>query len=171
MARAPYNVLFLSAGNSVRSIFAECLATRHGGQRFRCYSAGCHPRGELDPIALEVLREHGHDTSELRSKSWDEFKREDAPTFDFAFTICDLEGGEACPTWWGELTGHWGIQDLDSFTGSPEERRRVFQRVYAELEARIKLFTALRQRDLEPLRLRSKLYQIDPSESETLEQT
>jgi arsenate reductase len=161
MARAPYKVLVLSAGNSVRSILAESLGNRHGGKRFEFQSAGCHPKGEVHPMALEVLREHGHDTSGLRSKSWDGFQGPEAPTFDFVLTVCDLEAGEACPTWWGQVSAHWGVEDPDRLGGSPEQQRRFFQRVYAELESRVKLFTGFSGKELDALRLRPDLQQID----------
>jgi arsenate reductase len=169
MAREPYNVLVLSAGNSVRSILAESLGNRHGGRRFHFYSAGCHPKGEIHPMALEVLREHGHETSGLRSKIWDEFRRPGAPPFDFVITVCDLEAGEACPTWWGQVSAHWGVEDPDRLGGDPAQQRRFFHRVYAELESRIKLFTAFRDKELDALRLRPRLHQIDEPAPESAE--
>jgi arsenate reductase len=154
MAHAPYNILFFSAANSARSIIAEALAAQYGGRRFRTYSAGCTPKGEVHPRALEILRERGVDTGGLRSKSWDEFKGPDAPKLDFAFTICDLDVAEACPMWPGGLTGHWGIETLEAATETAEAQRRLFERVYAELEGRIKLFMARKPRELDLLSLR-----------------
>ncbi len=163
MTHDAYNVLFLSAGNSARSIFAECLVNRYGGRRFRAFSAGCHPKGAVHPIVLELLRERGYDTRALRSKSWDEFRGPDAPSLDFVITICHLEPGDACPTWAGQpLTAHWGEENPEELAGSPERERRFFERVYAELESRVKLFTGLRGKMLDSLRL-----QPDPHGIET----
>ncbi|MGH7292105.1 MAG: arsenate reductase ArsC, partial [Myxococcota bacterium] len=92
-----YNALFLCTGNSARSILAEVLLNRLGAGRFRGFSAGSYPRGEVHPMALALLRERGEDTRELRSKSWDEFARPGAPLLDFVFTVCDAAADEACP--------------------------------------------------------------------------
>jgi arsenate reductase len=137
-----YNALFLCTGNSARSILAEALLNRLGGGRFRGYSAGSHPTGRVNPMALEILRERGHATSGLRSKGWEEFAKPGAPRLDFVFTVCDSAAGEACPLWPGEpMTAHWGVRDPAAFNGPPDEQRALFRRVYAELERRIERFT------------------------------
>jgi arsenate reductase len=162
MSEDLYNVLFLSAGNSARSILAECLANRHGARRFRAFSAGCHPKGEIHPIVIELLREHDYQTGALRSKSWDEFRAPDAPSLDFVITICHLEPGDACPTWAGQpLTAHWGVEDPDELAGNPGQERRFFERVHAELESRVKLFTSLRGKMLDSMRLQPELHDIE----------
>jgi arsenate reductase len=156
-----YSVLFLCTGNSARSILAEAILDRLGAGRFRACSAGSHPKGEVHPMALELLRERGYDTSGLRSKPWDEFGGPDAQPLDFVFTVCDDAAGEVCPVWPGQpITAHWGVEDPAAFVGREDEQRRVFQRVYVELERRIGLFTSLPIESLDRLGLQSRLDEI-----------
>ena len=144
MADEVKNVLFLCTGNSARSIMAEALLRQWGGGRFRAFSAGSQPKGEVHPLALETLRRRGNHALEgFRSKSWNEFSGPDAPRLDFVFTVCGNAAKETCPLWPGQpITAHWGIDDPAAAEGSEEEKLRAFQRAYLELEARIKLFTA-----------------------------
>lgn len=112
MDTKPYNVLFLCTGNSARSIFAEALVNQWGRGKFRGFSAGSHPRGEIHPIALQLLERMKLPNAGLRSKSWDEFARPGAPRMDFVFTVCDRAAGEVCPAWPGQpMTAHWGVED------------------------------------------------------------
>jgi arsenate reductase (thioredoxin) len=76
-----YNVLFLCTGNSARSILAEALMNKDGAGKFRAWSAGSQPKGDVHPMALQILSGMGFETASLRSKSWDEFARPDAPQF------------------------------------------------------------------------------------------
>ena len=139
----PYNVLFLCTGNSARSIMAEALLRQWGSGRFRAFSAGSQPKGEVHPLALETLRRGHHTLEGFRSKSWNEFSGPGAPRLDFVFTVCGNAAKETCPRWPGQpITAHWGIDDPAAAEGSEEEKLRAFQRAYLELEARIKLFTA-----------------------------
>jgi arsenate reductase len=139
------HVLFLCTGNSARSIMAECLMNRHGADRFRGHSAGSHPTGRVHPIALALLAERGYETEGLRSQSWDDFAAPGAPRIEYVFTVCDNAAGEACPVWPGRpITAHWGIGDPAATSGSPDARRRAFERAYRELEQRILAFLALR---------------------------
>jgi protein-tyrosine-phosphatase len=139
-----YNVLFLCTGNSARSILAEALMNHWGGGRFRGYSAGSHPTGAVHPQALVLLREHHLPVAGLRSKSWQEFARADAPVMDFVFTVCDQAAGEVCPIWPGDpITAHWGIPDPAAVEGSEAARMAAFRDAYNRLDARIKLFVAL----------------------------
>jgi len=141
-ADGPYRVLFLCTGNSARSILAEAILNRIGGHRFKAFSAGSHPTGVVNPVALQLLGETNHDTTTLRSKSWDEFAGPDAVPFDFIFTVCDNAARETCPVWTGHpMTIHWGLPDPAS---APEERRReAFDEVYATLYDRLQRFVAL----------------------------
>jgi protein-tyrosine-phosphatase len=162
-----YNVLFLCTGNSARSIMAEALLNHWGKRRFRAFSAGSHPKGKITPLALEVLRQRGLPTEGLHSKSWEEFSRPRAPTMDFIITVCDNAAGEACPVWPGHpLTAHWGIEDPVAVEGTEEQRLRAFQTACRELENRIKIFTSPRFDELDKLRLKRRLDEIDRSAGE-----
>jgi arsenate reductase len=140
------NVLFLCTGNSARSVLAEAILNASGGARFRAFSAGSHPAGRVNPFALELLAKNGIGTAGLRSKSWDEFARPDAPKMDFIFTVCDSAAAEACPIWPGHpVTAHWGVPDPAAVQGSDEERRRAFAEAFALLSERIRRFIELQQ--------------------------
>jgi arsenate reductase (thioredoxin) len=133
-----YNVLFLCTGNSARSILAEAYLNAAGRERFRAYSAGSHPAGKVNPFALELLRAQGIDTAGLRSKSWDEFAKPDAPRFDFVLTVCDHAAAQPCPVWPGQpVTAHWGVADPAAVQGSDEEKRKAFLKAFTELSRRI----------------------------------
>jgi arsenate reductase len=136
------NVLFLSSGNSARSIMAECAINRWGRGRFKGFSAGSHPKGTVHPIALNLLNKLGYDTGVLRSKSCDDFV--DGPPFDFVFTVCDPAAAEPCPVWPGRpITAHWCLADPVAFEGTDDEQRSCFARTYGELETRVKVFLNL----------------------------
>ncbi len=155
------NVLFLCTGNSARSIMAECALNHWGKGRFTGLSAGSHPAGAVHPVALELLRSRGYETGSLRSKSWDEFARPDSPRLDFVFTVCDRAAGEVCPVWPGQpITAHWGVNDPAAFVGSDKEQRRIFRRIYLELENRIKLFTSLPFDSLDRMKLAQRVTEI-----------
>jgi arsenate reductase len=156
-----YNVLFLCTGNSARSILAEAYLNSAGQGRFRAYSAGSHPGGKVNPFALELLAKHRIPADGARSKSWEEFAASGAPALDFVFTVCDNAAGEVCPIWPGQpMTAHWGVADPAAVTGSDEEKRRAFQRAFAELSARINLLLALPIEKLDRLVLKKKLDEI-----------
>jgi protein-tyrosine-phosphatase len=155
------NVLFLCTGNSARSILAEAYLNSAGKGRFTAYSAGSHPAGKVNPLALELLEENRLPTGGLRSKSWDEFARPGAPKIDFVFTVCDNAAGEACPLWPGQpITAHWGVADPAAASGTDAERRKAFLRAFTELSTRINLLLALPLDKLEPRALKSRLDQI-----------
>lgn len=144
MAGREFNALFLCTGNSVRSIMAECAIERWGKGKFHGFSAGSNPRGTIHPTTIELLRKLNYETAELRSKSWDEFAQSGAPRLDFVFTVCGHAAGEVCPIWPGQpITAHWGVEDPAAYIGTDEAKRRVFMRIYLELENRIKIFTSL----------------------------
>jgi protein-tyrosine-phosphatase len=139
-----WNVLFLCTGNSARSILAEALINHWGAGRFKGYSAGSFPRGEVNPLALELLERLRLPTTHLRSKSWDEFARPDAARMDFVFTVCDQAAGEICPIWPGNpITAHWGVPDPASVEGPLARRVDAFRSASRALENRIKLFVML----------------------------
>jgi arsenate reductase len=160
MGARVYRVLFLCTGNSARSIIAEALLNHHGQGRFRAYSAGSFPKGEVHPLALTVLRERGLSTEGLRSKSWNEFAGGAAP-MDFIFTVCDKAAGEVCPIWPGQpITAHWGVDDPAAVKGGQLEQLRAFERVTRKLESRIRLLLSLRPEQLDRIGLARRLDQI-----------
>jgi protein-tyrosine-phosphatase len=135
------NLLFLCTGNSARSILAEALLNRLGEGRFRGFSAGSFPKGEVHPAALGLLRERGFVIDQLRSKSWDEFADPEGPRIDHVITVCDNAAGETCPIWPGNpAREHWGIADPAVVEGAGQ--RAAFEEAYRLLEARIKAFLA-----------------------------
>jgi protein-tyrosine-phosphatase len=156
-----FNVLFLCTGNSARSIMAECALNRWGKGRFRGFSAGSHPRGQVHPMTLEILAELGYETAGLRSKSWEEFARPGAPAIDFVLTVCDQAAAEPCPVWpGGPIAAHWGVPDPAAFAGDEQERRRLFRAVYLKLESRVKRLASLPIDGLEPDELKRRLREI-----------
>lgn len=159
-----YNVLFLCTGNSARSILAEALIAHWGRSRFAGFSAGSHPKGTVNPLALQVLAENHLPTEGLRSKSWIEFAGPDAPPLDFVFTVCDDAANEVCPVWPGQpVTAHWGLPDPAAVVGTDEEKRRAFRDAFRALDARIKIFTSLRLDLLDRLALQRELDAIGKS--------
>jgi ArsR family transcriptional regulator, arsenate/arsenite/antimonite-responsive transcriptional repressor / arsenate reductase (thioredoxin) len=144
MSDRKYKVLFVCTGNSARSIFAESILRKEAGDRFEAYSAGTRPRSELNPFALDVLQQKGHDISVLRAKNIAEFQGEGAPKFDFVFTVCNQAANEECPAWTGQpVSAHWGMPDPVKAEGTNAERSLAFHQAYGALHNRIKVFTAL----------------------------
>lgn len=159
-----YRVLFLCTGNSARSILAESLLNYNSDGRFVAYSAGSHPRGEVHPYALELLLSRGHDTKNLRSKSWDEFEEPGAPVMDFVFTVCDNAANEVCPVWPGRpVTAHWGLEDPAGVQGTETEQREAFAEAYGLLEKRVRAFLSLPFESLEGEEFENKLEEIGHS--------
>lgn len=160
MSDQPLNVLFLCTGNSARSILAEALLNHLpvNRGRFRAFSAGSHPAGQVNPFALELLEKNHLDTASLRSKSWDEFAQPGAPSLDFVFTVCDNAAGEVCPAWPGQpMTAHWGVPDPAAVTGSDEDKRKAFFQAFNQLHNRISLFANLPLGKLDRLSLKKHL--------------
>jgi arsenate reductase len=140
----PVNVLFLCTGNSARSIIAEALLNQRAEGRFVAYSAGSAPKGEVHPMALQLLADMHVSTAGLRSKSWDEFAASGAPVMDVIVTVCDRAAAEACPVWPGRpTTMHWSIADPAAMRGPPGEQREAFRAAYNELESRIEKLTSV----------------------------
>jgi protein-tyrosine-phosphatase len=157
----PFNVLFLCTGNSARSIMAEAILNKSGARRFRAYSAGSHPKGQVHPEALRLLQSLGYETSGFRSKSWSEFADPGAPLLNFVFTVCDNAAGEVCPVWPGQpMTAHWGLPDPAEAKGKPAEISLAFKDTYRMLNQRIGIFTSLPLRSLDQLSLQKKLREI-----------
>lgn len=161
-----FNVLFLCTGNSARSILAEALMNQLGNGLFKGYSAGSFPKGEVHPVALDLLRKSGHDVSGLRSKSWDEFSMPDAPQMDFVFTVCDNAANEVCPIWPGKpMTAHWGLPDPAAVVENEVEQRLAFADTYRMLANRIRAFTSLPLKTLDELTLQNRLRAIGKDQS------
>jgi arsenate reductase (thioredoxin) len=160
----PYNVLFLCTGNSARSIMGEALLNYWGKGRFRAWSAGSKPKGEVHPLTLEVLERAHVPIPAARSKSWNEFSKPGAPALDFVLTVCGNAANEVCPVWPGQpITAHWGIDDPAAVEGTPQERLRAFNRALRELDARIKLFTSLPLESLDTMAIQERLRKIGGS--------
>lgn len=166
MSERIYNVLFLCTGNSARSILAESVLNHDGAGRFRAYSAGSFPKGDVHPTAIEVLQSLGFPHEGFRSKSWDEFAKPGAPVFDFIFTVCDSAAGETCPIWPGHpMTAHWGIEDPAAVEG--EGQRDAFVQALRYLRRRIELFLALPLSAIDEVALKAKLKEIGRQEGAT----
>jgi arsenate reductase (thioredoxin) len=172
MSDRSFNVLFLCTANSARSIMAEAILNKIGAGKFRAFSAGSHPRGQINPHALLLLQSLGHDISSFRSKSWSEFADPGAPLLDFVFTVCDNAAGEVCPVWPGQpMTAHWGVPDPALATGSPAQIALAFKDAYRMLNQRIGIFAALPLRSLDRLSLQKKLRDIGRMEGATASAT
>lgn len=158
MSDQVFNVLFLCTGNSARSILAEAIMNRVGEGRFKAYSAGSHPKGEVHPRTLALLKKMNFNTDFARSKPWDEFATPDAPKLDFVFTVCDDAAGETCPIWPGQpMSAHWGVPDPAAVEGTEAEIAFAFADTYRMLNARISIFTVLPFSSLDRLSLQDRL--------------
>jgi protein-tyrosine-phosphatase len=161
MGLQSFNVLFLCTGNSARSIMAESLLNSMGAGRFKAYSAGSFPKGQVHPLALQLLQKNRLPTEGLRSKSWDEFAGTKAPHMDFVFTVCDRAAGEACPVWPGQpMTAHWGVDDPAAAQGDEETKHKAFVRAYNQLQHRLSIFVNLSMEKLDRLTLQKRLEDI-----------
>jgi arsenate reductase len=157
----PLNVLFLCTGNSARSIMAEALMNHLGAGRFRAFSAGSMPKGEVNPHALPLVRTLGFKDEDFRSKPWDEFAAPGAPPLDFVITVCDNAAGEVCPIWPGQpITAHWGVPDPAAATGSEAEIAVAFGDAARQLRHRIELLVALPTERLDRMSLETRLRDI-----------
>lgn len=160
----PLNVLFLCTHNSARSILGEAILNRIGVGRFRGFSAGSDPAGRVHPFALDLLQRLDYPIDGLRSKSWDEFAKPDAPKMDFVFTVCDDAANETCPVWPGQpISAHWGMPDPSAAAGGEVAQRLVFADTYRMLNQRIDIFTSLPFDTLSDQSLRNRLKKIGAS--------
>jgi arsenate reductase (thioredoxin) len=158
VADRPYNVLFLCIGNSARSILGEAILNREGAGSFKAFSAGSHPRGEIHPRTLDLLRQLNHPVKDLRSKNWNEFAVAGAPELDFVFTVCDNAASEVCPVWPGQpMSAHWGVPDPVIVEGTEAERRFAFADAYRMLKNRIGAFISLPIASIDRMSLKNRL--------------
>ncbi len=164
MSNRIMNVLFLCTGNSARSIMAETILNSLGAKRFHAYSAGSHPAGSVNPIAINWLKKNRFETDSLRSKSWDEFAAPGAPAMDFILTVCDNAAGEVCPVWPGQpISAHWGVEDPVSVQGTSEEKEKAFSNVFMILNRRISIFISLPFASLDRISLHREVKNIGQS--------
>jgi protein-tyrosine-phosphatase len=162
-----YNVLFLCTGNSARSILAEAILNREGAGRFKAYSAGSQPKGEVHPYSVDLLKKLNHDVSFARSKSWEEFAEDGSPVMDFVFTVCDSAASESCPVWPGQpMSAHWGVPDPAAAEGVEAERRLAFADAYRMLTNRISVFVNLPIDSIDRLTLHKRLKEIGHNSAE-----
>ena len=156
-----HNVLFICTGNSARSILAEGLLNQLGGNRFKAFSAGSHPKGAVHPLALETLRTLHIEDRGYSSKSWGEFAKAGAATMDFVITVCDQAAGEMCPVWPGQpITAHWGLPDPAAVEGTDEEKKRAFMDTAVTLKRRIEFMLSLPMAKLERMAIQHEVRQI-----------
>ena len=156
-----FNVLFLCTGNSARSIFAEAMLNHLGAGRFRGYSAGSHPRGEVHPLTIRCLENSGAPIAELHSKGWEEFAGPQALSMQFVITVCDQAAGEICPVWPGQpMTAHWGFEDPAAVIGPEAEQRKTFQKAMHQIANRISIFVNLPMHKLDRLALQERVREI-----------
>ncbi|MFN4120211.1 arsenate reductase ArsC [Acidovorax sp.] len=161
MSYRVFNVLFICTANSARSIMAEAILNQLGAGRYRAYSAGSHPAGQVNPYAVELLQRNRFHTGDVRSKNWEEFARPDAPAMDFVLTVCDNAAGEVCPVWPGQpMSAHWGVADPAAVQGTEEEKQRAFTEAFITLNRRITIFLSLPFDKLDKLSLQSELRRI-----------
>jgi arsenate reductase len=167
MAEHIGNVLFLCTGNSARSILAEAILDHWSKGAFKAYSAGSFPKGEVHPMALRLLEQHGMPTAGLRSKSWNEFAGPDAPKMDFIFTVCDQAAGEVCPIWPGHpVTAHWGLPDPAAVMGSQAEQAAAFREAFRVIETRIRFFLTFQFKKWDRAQLRRMVVEAGKLQSE-----
>ncbi len=165
-----FNVLFLCTGNTARSILAESILRKESRGRFRSFSAGSQPKGVVNPFAIRVLRAMDCPVDDLRSKSWEEFARPDAPVMDFVFTVCDNAAGESCPIWPGQpMTAHWGIEDPAAVEGTDLQKEAAFVEAFRYLKNRIAIFASLPLASIDRLSLGTRLRDIGRIAGATVE--
>lgn len=161
MSEGHYNVLFLCTGNSARSIMAEAILRKKGGQHFTAHSAGSQPTGFVREEALAQMRRAGLPTDGFRSKSWEEFTGPEAPHLSFVFTVCDNAAKESCPIWPGQpMTAHWGVPDPAAVHGSEDDVKRAYGAAFSALDRRISLFLSLPFESLDAFALQKAIRSI-----------
>ena len=162
MSERVHNVLFVCTANSSRSIMAEGILNALGSGRFQAYSAGIHPRADVNPFALERLRKWYILDTGYRSKSWNEFSAPGAPAMDLIITLCDEAAAEPPPAWPGSPASvHWTIEDPVVVGGNDEVRRQAFLNTALALRRRIELLLAVPIEGLDRLSLQQRLGEFD----------
>jgi len=134
---------------------------RIGPPKFKAWSAGSMPKGEVHPLTLEVLRGNHFLLDQFRSKSWEEFTEPGAPKLDFVFTVCDTAAAEVCPIWPGQpMSAHWGLPDPAEASGNPAQVALAFADTFRMLRHRIEIFLNLPVASLDRLTLQRRLDEI-----------
>jgi arsenate reductase len=132
-----------------------------GRPNFTAYSAGSYPTGKVRPEALRQLEVAHLPINGLRSKSWDEFVRPDAPKLDFVLTVCDNAAKEVCPVWPGQpMTAHWGVPDPATVQGTGEQVEKAFRDAFFMLDRRISLLLSLPLAALDRLAIQKEIERI-----------
>lgn len=156
-----YNVLFLCTGNSARSIIAEAIVNRDWRRHLTAYSAGSHPKAEVNPHAISLLKHLNYAVEGLKPKDWSVFAEPGAPVMDFVFTVCDRAAKETCPVWPGNpITANWGVPDPAEATGTEAEIALAFANTYRMLNQRISIFASLPIAALDRLALQRRVREI-----------
>jgi arsenate reductase len=134
-------VLFICVHNSARSQIAAALLNKRCGEFFDAESAGLEP-GNLNPLAVEVLRDIGIDISKNQTRAvFDVFKS--GEMFAYVITVCDESEAKGCPIFPGVTTRlHWPFQDPSKFTGTLEEKIEQTQRVRDKIDNQVRQFSA-----------------------------
>jgi len=161
MRDKPYHALFVCTHNSARSIMAEGILNSLANGRFRAFSAGSHPAGQVNPFALKTLASMHIPSDGYRSKDWSEFAQPGAPLLDFVITVCDNAAGEVCPVWPGQpMSAHWGVVDPGGFEGSDAQKAKLFWDTAVVLKRRIELMLALPMASLDRISLQRAVKDI-----------
>lgn len=160
-------VLILCTHNSARSVLGETMLNHLAaklGKDVVAYSAGSSPKGQVNPYALKVLNAAGIDTSEVRSKSWDEFSGDEAPKMDIVITVCDSAASETCPYWPGApVTAHWGFPDPSNAEGGDAGKTTAFEITRQAIGYKLLQLLALPLEQLKPTELQNALNTISKS--------
>jgi arsenate reductase len=162
VAMKQFSMLFLCTHNSARSILGEVAASTASGGKFVGYSAGALPSGVVHPLAHEIAIQEGFPTERLRSKSWDEFAAQDAPSMDMVITVCDGAAGEVCPVWVGRpVQAHWAFADPSRVVGGSEEKRRAFREVFVGLQRRVEALAGLPLESFDEAQMRRAIAELE----------
>jgi arsenate reductase (thioredoxin) len=167
------HVLILCTHNSARSVLSEGMLNHLAarlGRDVRAHSAGSEPSGRLNPFAIEALNKVGIETAAYRSKSWDEFTAEGAPSLSIVITVCDSAAAEQCPVFFGAnrdggqpVKVHWGYPDPSNAEGGDEGKRRAFELTRQAIAYRMLQLLALPLETMDKNALKAALVEIGRS--------